>query len=149
MQGEYEAIAWAATIFVVMTVAVVVDFISLRLVKRSLINSMEKFGGKKSKERNSITEKLYYRYHEDGWILFVYLSLPMLFFEIIYFWITFAGFFSGQIIHWEFWTFPGEFVPLIWGIFGVIGISRRALNYRHELKIYVRDRKEIWKSGDY
>ena len=149
MQSQYETFVWGTTILVVAVTAVIIDLILIRLVRRSIMNNMEKHGGKKAKDSNSSIEKLYNRYLDDGWKLFVYMSLPVLIFEIIFFWIIFAAFFIGQTIHYEFWTFPGEIVPIVWAIMGSIAIVRRACSYDHKLKDYADESEKNWKTGDY
>ncbi|MGY5859829.1 MAG: hypothetical protein RTU63_10705 [Candidatus Thorarchaeota archaeon] len=117
------------TVFVVMVLVVVVDLVVVRLVRSSLISSMNKYDNNKVEERNSIGEKLHHRYLEIGWKLFVYLSLPMLIFELIFCWVVFYGAILGQTFVWEFWTIQGWMVPFIWGIMGFFAIVRRSLSY--------------------
>ena len=129
MQSEEALIVWALTIFVVMVLVVFVDLVVIRLVRDSLISTMRKCGNKKIEERNTIGEKLYHRYRESGWKLFIYLSLPMLIFELIFFWAVFSGAILGQTFESPFGIIQGWMVPFIWAIVGFFAIVRRALSY--------------------
>lgn len=124
MQGEYD-FYFGATLFGSIILVFLIDEISSRWIKRSIIKSIE--------GQTQTTNRFYHHYQKRTWKLFVLISAICWISLLIVLYTIFTPFFMGTWIVGEGTAIPGWVIPIIWTVVAIVFRLERSLRYDTEI----------------